>query len=133
MSAGEEAGMTGQSLDHATRLAYDRTRLAYERTLMAWVRTATSLIAFGFTIFQVFTTLARKPELAEPLVSPRTVGATMIVVALVALALAWFQHRQSLKELRSEFGPAPRSLAGFMAGLIAVLGVLALLGVIART
>jgi putative membrane protein len=31
------------------------TRLAYEeRTLMAWVRTATSLISFGFTIFNFF-------------------------------------------------------------------------------
>lgn len=125
--------MSERPLEPTTRLAYDRTRLAYERTLMAWVRTATSLIAFGFTIFQVFSNLARKPDLAEPLVSPRTVGATMIVVALIALALAWFQHRRSLAELRGEFGPAPRSLAGFMAGLIAVLGVLALLGVVSRT
>ena len=29
-------------------------RLALERTLMAWIRTCTSLIAFGFTIYQFF-------------------------------------------------------------------------------
>lgn len=40
--------------DRNTLLAADRTRLAYERTLMAWVRTSTSLIAFGFTIYQLF-------------------------------------------------------------------------------
>ena len=35
----------------ATLLGYDRTRLAYERTLLAWVRTGTSLITFGFAVY----------------------------------------------------------------------------------
>jgi putative membrane protein len=35
----------------ATDLALDRTRLAHERTMMAWIRTATSLISFGFAVF----------------------------------------------------------------------------------
>lgn len=41
-------------LDANTRLAVERTRLAHERTLMAWVRTSLALIAFGFTIYQIF-------------------------------------------------------------------------------
>ena len=50
--------MADQPLDTSTRLAVERTRLANERTLMAWIRTATSLIAFGFTIFKFFQYLA---------------------------------------------------------------------------
>ena len=42
---------TRQPLDTATRLAMERTRIAYERTMMAWIRTATSLITFGFSVY----------------------------------------------------------------------------------
>ena len=56
--------MTDRPLDPNTRLAAERTRLALERTLMAWTRTATSLIAFGFTIFQIFEQLAESERLA---------------------------------------------------------------------
>ncbi|BBX71585.1 YidH family protein [Mycolicibacterium psychrotolerans] len=54
-----------EPLDANTRLAAKRTHLAEERTLMAWVRTATSLIAFGFTIYQVFRYLASSEQLGN--------------------------------------------------------------------
>ncbi|RZT25972.1 putative membrane protein [Mycobacterium sp. BK558] len=124
--------MTRQPLDANTRLAAERTRLAYERTLMAWIRTATGLIAFGFTIYQIFRYLAASEGLREPLVSPQVVGVVMIVVGLVSLILAWVQHRRAMATLRADFGPMPGSLAGILAALIAGLGVVALLGVTAR-
>lgn len=125
--------MAEQELDHNTRLAADRTRLAYERTLMAWVRTSTSLIAFGFTIYQVFDYLERQPGVSKAVVKPGVVGIGMIVIAIVVLLLAWIQHQQGVRALRAEYGHMPRSIAGIMAAVIAALGVVALLAVVLRT
>lgn len=44
-----------------THFSWLRTRMSVERTLMSAVRTATSLIAFGFTLFQFLNQLNRMP------------------------------------------------------------------------
>lgn len=124
--------MTDRPLDPNTRLAAERNRLALERTLMAWTRTATSLIAFGFTIFQAFRYLSESERLADPYLSPQLVGTVMIVIGVAALVLAWVQHRQELAALRLEFGPMRYSNASVVAAMIAGLGVLALLAITLR-
>jgi putative membrane protein len=124
--------MTNESLDANTRLAAERTRLAQERTLMAWIRTCTSLIAFGFTIYQAFLYLSTAEKLKAPIVSPQIFGVTMILIGLTALVMAWLQHRQGMKALRAEFGAMSYSIAGIIAGLIACLGILALVGIALR-
>lgn len=121
-----------RGLDTATRLAAERTRLAHERTLMAWIRTSTSLIAFGFTIFKFFQYLAEQEQRRSPIVSPWVVGLVLIVLGLLALTLAWIQHNQEMKALADQLGPMPYSISSLMAGLIAVLGVIALVVVIWR-
>ena len=124
--------MADGPLDASTRLAVERTRLASERTLMAWIRTSTSLIAFGFTIFKFFQYLSTEEELRKAIVSPWVVGVLMIVIGLAGLTLAWFQHRQEMKALKAEAGALPYSISGIMAGLIAILGIVALVVVIWR-
>ena len=124
--------MTEPPLDANTRLAAERTRLAQERTLMAWIRTCTSLIAFGFTIYQLFVYVNANERLRTPVVSPQVFGVLMIVTGLTALALAWIQHRQQMRALRADFGTMPYSIAGIIAGFVAGLGVVALLGVTLR-
>ncbi len=124
--------MTASSPDTSTRLAFERTRLAHERTLMAWIRTSTSLIAFGFTIFKFFQYLASAQELHRKVLSPWLVGMILIVLGITALALASYQHHQEMKVLRAEAGPMPFSLAGIMATLITLLGVVAFIVVALR-
>lgn len=124
--------MAGRQLDANTRLAAERNRLALERTLMAWTRTCTSLIAFGFTIYQIFRYLADNERLSDPYISPQVFGVAMIVVGLTALILAWIQHRQELKALTVDFGPMRYSIAAIVAAMVAGLGVIALLGVSLR-
>jgi putative membrane protein len=124
--------MSERQLDTTTRLAAERTRLAQERTLMAWIRTSTSLIAFGFTIFKFFQYLAEQEHRRNPIVSPWVVGLVLILLGLIALTLAWIQHYQEMKTLRQLLGPMPFSIAGVMAGLIAVLGLIALVVVLWR-
>jgi putative membrane protein len=99
---------------------------------MAWIRTSTSLIAFGFTIFKFFQYLGTTEHRRQPIVSPWIVGMVMIALGLTALTLAWFQHRQEMKALHAEVGTMPYSIAGIMAGLIAALGLIALVVVIWR-
>ena len=124
--------MADRPLDASTRLAAERTRLAHERTLMACIRTCTSLIAFGFTIFKFFQYLSTKDELHRPIISPWVFGVVMILVGLTGLTLAWFQHRREMKALEAELGTMPYSISGIMAGLIAGLGLIALVAVILR-
>ena len=118
--------------DPRNRLAAERTRLASERTLMAWIRTATSLIAFGFTIFKFFQYLAEADQVRRPVLSPWIVGMTLIVIGLIALTMAWFQHRAELRALEPELGTMPVSISSLMAGLILVMGLIALVVVIWR-
>lgn len=123
--------MPSQPLDAGTKLAVERTRLAQERTMMAWVRTAMSLISFGFTIYKFFQ-LELKGPLPEHVIGPRGFAIVMILIGIAALVLGGIQHGQSLKEMRMSYGAMPRSVAGPVGGLIGVLGVAALIAVIAR-
>lgn len=119
------------ALPAATKLALERTRLAYERTLMAWVRTATSLISFGFTLYKFFQYLHDdKPVTDAGLLGPRGFALVMISIGLTALALATVEHRRNMQSLRAEYGPVPLSLSAFVAGLIAMLGIIGLLSVL---
>lgn len=118
--------------DINTRLAAERTRLASERTLMAWIRTSTSLIAFGFTIFKFFQYLAESDQVRRPVLSPWVIGMVLIVLGLVALTLAWFQHRAEMTALKANLDTVPFSVSSLMAGLILVMGVLALVVVVWR-
>jgi putative membrane protein len=101
---------------------------------MAWIRTAVSLISFGFAIFKFFQYLreARPEQPPESPVGPHLFAILMIVIGLVALTLAWIQHRQELAILRRGTGPMPYSLAGVIAALVAGLGIVALVAVTLR-
>jgi putative membrane protein len=123
-----------EPLNASTKLALDRTRLAHERTLMAWVRTAASLISFGFTIYKFLQYLHQqnKSQVPEGFLGPRTFGMLMIGIGLIALAIATVQNRREMQDLRSQYGQLPLSLAGFVAGLVAVLGLFSMTVLVLR-
>ncbi len=118
--------------DPRVQLAYERTFLAYERTRIAWVRTALALISFGFAIAKVLQYLREKQGETATLMSPRAVGLIMIVIGLISLILADWQERRALKALRQRCPKLPTPIAGTVAVLIALLGVLALIGALLR-
>jgi inner membrane protein YidH len=132
--------MSGQGIDEQSatqadprvQLAYERTFLAYERTRIAWVRTALALISFGFAIAKVLQYLRAKEGETATLLSPRGIGLVMIAIGLLSLILADRQERRALKALRERCPELPTPIAGIVAVLVALLGVLALIGAIVR-
>jgi putative membrane protein len=130
MSLDTTAGTTG--LNTATRLAFERTRVAYERTMMAWVRTGTSLITFGFSVYKFFQFELAGKTGGEPLIGARGFALVLIGVGLLSLLLGTIEHRRDLKAMRQDYPGMPRSMSTPVALLMAALGALALLAVIAR-
>lgn len=79
-----------------THFSWLRTRLSVERTFMSWTRTATSLIGFGFTIYQFLPKLEggdRRPEAA------RNFGLAFIATGVLAMLLGIGQRWQEVRYL----------------------------------
>jgi putative membrane protein len=121
-------------LSQNTKLALDRTRIAYDRTMLAWVRTAASLISFGFSIYKFFELKDGSFPPTRGLIGPREFGTLMIVLGITSLAFATFDHRRQLQMLRAEYGHSnvPYTSSAVLAGLVALLGVVAFFAVIFR-
>jgi len=120
------------SLDPRVPLAYERTLLAYERTRIAWVRTALALISFGFAIAKFFAYIRAERGEAATLLTPRALGLIMILIGLSSLILANWQQRRAIKALRKRCPDLPPPVAGIASGMIALLGLLALIGALLR-
>lgn len=120
-----------------TRLALERTRGAYERTMMAWLRTGTTLITFGFSVYKFFQletvgTDFKSPLVETTLIGPREFGLLLIGIGLLTLLLGTIEHHRDLNTLRIDYPAMPASGTSFMAVLIAIFGLLALVAVIYR-
>jgi putative membrane protein len=100
---------------------------------MAWIRTATSLITFGFALYKFFFYLreAEGTKLPAQMLGPRGYGLVMIGIGIFTLTAATIRHRLAIKTLR-ERQSIPISLATIVAGLIAILGLLAFAAAIFR-
>ena len=127
VAAGEIA-----SIDRATKLAAERTRVAYERTMLAWVRTSASLITFGFSVSKFFDIVRPEASRRKYLIGPREFGIILVCIGVASLVLAVWEHRQGIAELGNTYGSRRFSLAVFVAGLIALLGIVALLTMVFR-
>jgi len=119
-----------------TRLAAERNRLALERTLMAWTRTSTSLIAFGFTIYQFFQKLKDAGTIQHDN-APRRFGTALVVLGVALLIGGIGYHVAYMRDLRRTREQMrveglvhaettfPVSLSLIVAVLLLLLGVLA--------
>ena len=116
--------------DIATTLAVERTRVAYERTMMAWTRTSASLITFGFTIYKFFQLEMGASPRPGQIMGPRGFGLTLVSIGLFFLLLAALQNRRSLQNLTGR--RFPMSMVTIQAGIIAVLGIFALVAILLR-
>ena len=86
----------------ANQLAWMNTILGLQRTLMAAERTAVTLIAFGFTVAQLFQSL--KAEMPKQFLVlgphiPRDVGLLMIAAGVGSLVLFTWEYRRAVAYL----------------------------------
>jgi len=86
-------------------LAWMNAILGLQRTLMAAERTAVTLIAFGFTVAQVFKSM--EPRVPPKFLIlgphlPRTVGLLMIATGVGSLALFTWQYLRAVAYLAAE-------------------------------
>jgi putative membrane protein len=119
-------------LDAATTLAADRTRLAVERTMLAWIRTATALITFGFGVGKFSDILRPGAEKSNYQLGAPQLGFVMVCVGITSLVFAFIEHRRNIRDLAIHYGKRPRSSAVILAGIVALLGVFALVTMILR-
>lgn len=128
----EETTHSARVLDVSTRLAFERTRAAYERTMMAWTRTSTSLITFGFSIYKFFQLQVPPPGRPNRIIGPHGFALILVSIGLFSLVVATLEYRQNIRTLGAEYSGKLRSLAVLVAGLISILGFLALVVIIFR-
>ena len=133
--AADESGRFEIDSDARSHFAWLRTRLALERTLMAWIRTATSLIAFGFTIFQFFEWLRKSPGTAAEAHSaaPRYIGMVLLAAGIATVALAVWQYRKLVRYLWSQQFSALAGIqkAPMHSGTFAIAIVIIAIGLVA--
>ena len=123
-----------QSLDRNTQLALQRSFLATERTLMAWIRTAISMIGFGFTLAELFQSLARSNVLvrgpAGRVWTAEGVGMLLVSLGTLALVVAVFDHHREMKQLHAAGLPERFSLTMAVASVLIILGAMALISLL---
>ena len=109
-----------------------RMRISYEQMLISWIGTATSLIAFGFTIYKFFQLEAPRGPVQKRLLGAREFAFILVTIGLLSLTLAAFQYRQHVRLLGAQATDNVRSVALVSATLISLLGIVALLAMIFR-
>lgn len=120
-------GEVASGVSRSTILGYDRTRLAYDRTLLAWVRTGTSLITFGFAVYNF------RRVIATPSAETFEFAFVLVAIGLVALLLAAFEYRHDIRTLLAQCSEMPQSrLPTRVALLVSVLGICALAVMVIR-
>ena len=103
------------------------TNLAYDRTLLSWVRTGTSLITFGFAVYNFRRVIRGAGEESFEF------AFVLIAIGLVTLLLAALEYRRAVRTLAAQCFEMPRSrLPIAVALLVAVLGILVLLSMLMR-
>jgi putative membrane protein len=112
----EEALVPDTQTGVGLQLAWMNTILGLQRTLMSAERTAVTLIAFGFTVAQLFQNL--KSEIPTNFLVlgphvPRDVGLLMVAAGVGSLALFIWEYLKAVEYLSaSEFAPiaVPRKM-----------------------
>lgn len=122
----------GHDMTTSNGLALQRTRFAGERTLMAWVRTSFSMITFGFSLVKFFQYL--RGEHGDNVdTGTHYLGLAMILVGIGAICVGISEHWGLLKSLNAVDGSRRSTPALYIAIVVGLLGISALITAMIRT
>ena len=110
-----------------------REHQANERTFLAWLRTSIALIGFGFAIArfglflrQLRVAVAQQLEPLHPIFNSMTLGVSLVILGIVAIALAAWRYNQVFWQIeRGDYRPN-RWLVWLLTALVMFLGVLSI-------
>ncbi|MDX2211833.1 MAG: DUF202 domain-containing protein [Oculatellaceae cyanobacterium bins.114] len=110
-----------------------REHQANERTFLAWLRTAIALIGFGLAIArfglflgQLQASLTQQPALPHPFWNSETLGISLILVGVVAIALGAWRYNQAFWQIeRGDYRPN-RVAIWVMTAVVMILGMLSI-------
>lgn len=93
-----------KSLDPTVQLAKGRSKASSERTLLSWMRTSISLITFGFALGKLEEVVPGEPadSALGRAFQLRLAALAFIVIGLVALVGAVYQHRKQIQRLERD-------------------------------
>jgi putative membrane protein len=120
-----------KQMEFLSVLALIRTAFSSERSLMAWIRTSASLYTFGFSISKFIDYLELQEKGIQFSGGFRRVGLVLIVMGIVALVFAMFEHLRRIQRMR-QLGlpstsrsvlPAAAASALLMTGIVALIGI----------
>lgn len=124
--------MSAVRLDEGTLLSVQRTQLAAERTLMAWIRTAFSMISFGFTMGKFLEYLSDKSGQGQ-MTGGGLLPRALVLLGLASLVVGLWEFRHTMRVLGVKIDkPMGHYPVGVIAGLVALIGVAAFLGLMVR-
>lgn len=118
-------------------MSYQRTRLSADRTLMSVIRTSLSLIGFGFTIFQAFSSATKVNENIAAS-APRNFGTALVALGVAMLVVGIIYHLSFMRALRHDrddaitgglirgHSPYPISMTLLVAAALLFIGILAI-------
>ena len=128
----EQATQQEPTLNAQTKLALQRTRMSYERTVMSWIRTSTSLITFGFGVYKFFQLELKVAGRENQRIGVQEFSLLLVGAGLLAMILGTVDHWRNMRSIRKLDPTLPRSRAGLLSAVIALLGLFALIAVIFR-
>jgi putative membrane protein len=117
-------------LDSATWRAVEQLRLAYQNRVRAWITTAISLITFGFSVSRFSDFLRPGSDKSNYLLGMQPFALTLVIIGLASLAFGVIENRNDIRTLASMYPVKKRSLEVFVATLVAVLGIAALVAMV---
>ncbi len=126
-----EAG-NSSNLDSATWRAVEQLRIAYENSVRGWIATSTSLISFGFSVSRFSDILRPRADKTKYLFGMQSFSLALVIIGLASLTLGVIENRNNIRILAAKYSLKRRSMSVFVAGLVAVLGIVALVSMIAR-
>jgi len=120
-----------------TELSWVRSRLSAERTFLSWTRTATTLVAFGFTLYRLLPVFANREVTPE---QSRNWALAFIAAGLVVQVIGIVQWRNEaafagqfeIDGIGQEEGLPQWRFAWLFAAFVLVVGVASMLWIAAN-
>jgi putative membrane protein len=141
-AASESGNIATELASRRTGMSFQRTRMSLDSTLLCVIRTALALIGFGFAIDQLLRRLPQSETVPGSGRGPGILGAALVTLGILVLALGIVYHVRflsGLRDTRNEMtgdglirGQAafPPSLVLITAVLLLLLGLGAIVGIV---